>query len=395
MAYCTNRDLKDVFPSIDEFDTKTPLYGWVELFSHGGYKLYEAFNVGLVSNLYQNGEDLTPYNKVENYSDSTANTDEAVDIIETAIDVTDTSVFGYGDIIKIDNESMLITNISSNTLTVKRGFLGTTTATHNTGVDIYIGVEWSEPKQWLYSSGNDSVLLYEDNGVNPNDYLIESGDDWETLRTRYIDNAGKYLDSRLDGRLPREQFKDQDGNYDYIIVRTTALLACSFLIRASQPTSEIADALFEESEKNILSLNEGSTKLSWQVTGDSSQGVIREISVSGNLRIVDTRGQYHDIYDRIGVKITTAGALGTAKYSVWLKDGDNLGAERMNNSEDADYVDTINGQYQTLASGVDIRFAGDTADIATLNDKWEIEFFGKNESVLDAGMPYSIRMSRR
>ena len=395
MAYCTNRDLKDVFPSIDEFDTKTPLYGWVELFSHGGYKLYEAFNVGLVSNLYQNGEDLTPYNKVENYSDSTANTDEAVDIIETAIDVTDSSVFGYGDIIKIDNESMLITNISSNTLTVKRGFLGTTTATHNTGVDIYIGVEWSEPKQWLYSSGNDSVLLYEDNGVNPNDYLIESGDDWETLRTRYIDNAGKYLDSRLDGRLPREQFKDQDGNYDYIIVRTTALLACSFLIRASQPTSEIADALFEESEKNILSLNEGSTKLSWQVTGDSSQGVIREISVSGNLRIVDTRGQYHDIYDRIGVKITTAGALGTAKYSVWLKDGDNLGAERMNNSEDADYVDTINGQYQTLASGVDIRFAGDTADIATLNDKWEIEFFGKNESVLDAGMPYSIRMSRR
>jgi len=395
MAYCTNRDLKDVFPSIDEFDTKTPLYGWVELFSHGGYKLYEAFNVGLVSNLYQNGEDLTPYNKVENYSDSTANTDEAVDIIETAIDVTDSSVFGYGDIIKIDNESMLITNISSNTLTVKRGFLGTTTATHNTGVDIYIGVEWSEPKQWLYSSGNDSVLLYEDNGVNPNDYLIESGDDWETLRTRYIDNAGKYLDSRLDGRLPREQFKDQDGNYDYIIVRTTALLACSFLIRASQPTSEIADALFEESEKNILSLNEGSTKLSWQVTGDSSQGVIREISVSGNLRIVDTRGQYHDIYDRIGVKITTAGALGTAKYSVWLKDGDNLGAERMNNSEDADYVDTINGQYQTLASGVDIRFAGDTADTATLNDKWEIEFFGKNESVLDAGMPYSIRMSRR
>ena len=43
---------------------------------------------------------------------------------------------------------------------------------------------------------------------------------------------------------------------------------------------------------------------------------------------------------------------------------------------------------------VTIRFAGDTADTATLNDKWEIEFFGKNESVDDAGMPYSIRMTR-
>ena len=149
MAYCTNRDLKDVFPSIDEYDNKTPLYGWVELFSHGGFKLYEAFNTGLTTVLFQDGEDLTPYLKVENYSDSTANTDEAVDIIETAIDVTDGTVFGYGDIIKIDDEKMLVTNISSNTLTVKRGFLGTTTATHNTATDVYIGVEWSESKQWL------------------------------------------------------------------------------------------------------------------------------------------------------------------------------------------------------------------------------------------------------
>ena len=139
MAYCTNRDLKDVFPSIDEFDSKEALYGWVELFSHGGYKLYESFNTGLVSVLFQNGEDLTPYQKVESYADSSANSNEAIDIIETAIDVTDGSVFNYGDIIRIDSEKMLITNISSNTLTVKRGFLGTTTATHDTATDIYIG----------------------------------------------------------------------------------------------------------------------------------------------------------------------------------------------------------------------------------------------------------------
>ncbi len=316
MAYCTNRDLKDIYPSLDEFDTKTPLYGWVVHSSN----LYRADNSGLVTQLFANGQDL---------GSAQANSGE----------------------------------VNSN-------------------------------GEWFYESSLDAIYYY-NSATNPNDMLMESGDDWATLKTRYISNAEKYLDSRLDGRLPRKQFKDKDGNYDYILVRTTALLACSFLIRASQPTSEIADSLFEEAEKNILSLNEGSTKLSWQVTGDSSQGVIREISVSGSLRLVDTRGQYHDIYDRIGVKITTAGALGTAKYSVWLKDGDNLGAERMNNSESADYVDTINGQYQTLASGVTIRFAGDTADTATINDKWELEFFGKNESVLDSGMPYSIRMSRR
>ena len=316
MAYCTNRDLKDVFPSIDEFDTKTPIYGWVVHSSN----LYRADNCGLVTQLFANGQDL-------------------------------------GD------------------------------AEANSGVVNSNG-------EWYYESTLDAVYYY-NSASNPNDMLTESGDDWATLKTRYISNAEKYLDSRLDGRLPRKQFKDKDGNYDYILVRTTALLACSFLLRASQPVSEVADALFDEAEKNILSLNEGTTKLSWQVTGDATHGVIREVSVSGSVRIVDTRGSYYDIYDRVGVKITTAGALGTAKYSVWLKDGDNLGAERMNNGATADYIDTINGQYQTLASGVQLRFAGDTADTATINDKWEIEFFGKNEGLEDAGMPYSINMTRR
>tara|TARA_R100000329_G_scaffold133493_1_gene113262 strand:+ start:649 stop:1833 length:1185 start_codon:yes stop_codon:yes gene_type:complete len=394
MVYCTHRDLKDVFPSIDEFDSKEALYGWVELFSHGGYKLYESFNTGLVTVLFQDGEDLTPYKKVESYSDSSANTAEAVDIIETAIDVSDGSVFGYGDIIKIDDEKMLITNISSNTLTVKRGFLGTTTATHNTATDIYIGVEWSEAKQWLFSEGNDSVLIYELNTTNPNDHLLESGDDWSTIITRYISNATKYLDSRLDGKLPRKQFKDQDGNYDYMIVRTTALIACSFLIRASQPTSEIADALFNEVEQNITALNTGNAKLSWQTSGDSSMGIIREGSVSGSLRIVDTRGAYYGIYDKIGVKITTAGAMGTAKYSVWETDSTNLGSEKMNNGETASYTETVSGDYQILSRGLEIRFAGDTGDTATLNDYWEIEVHGKFEDT-DGGMPMSIRMSRR
>ena len=316
MAYCTTRDLKDIFPSIDEFDTKTPLYS----FTASSGDRYVANNVGLVTQLFANGENL-----------------------------------GAGQ--------SGVSDVNSN-------------------------------GKWYYDDSNDAVYYY-NSATNPNDMLIESGDDWDTLRTRYISNAEKYLDSRLDGRLPRKQFKDKDGNYDYMIVRTTALLACAFLVRASDPVSEIANALFEEADMNIKSLNEGSTKLSWQVTGDSSQGVIREVSVSGSLRIVDTRGQYHDIYDRVGVKITTAGALGTAKYSVWEKDGDRIGAERMNSGETASYVQVINGQYQPLTGGVDIRFAGDTADTATLNDKWEIEFFGKNESVLDAGMPFSIRMTRR
>ena len=316
MAYCTIRDLKDVFPSIDEFDSKEALYGWVVESTN----LYRANNSGLVTQLFASGQDL-----------GSAESSSGV--------------------------------VNSN-------------------------------GKWFYDSALDAVYYF-NNAVNPNDILMESGEDWSALTARYLSNAEKYLDSRLDGRLPRKQFKDKDGNYDYIIVRTTALIASSFLIRASDPTSEIANALFEEADRNIASLNDGSTKLSWQVTGDSSKGVIRQVAVSGNVNLVDTRGHYTGIYDKVGVKITTAGALGTAKYSVWKRDSNNLGAERMNNGDTADYTEIINGQYQELTYGVTVRFSGDTADTATLNDKWEVEFFGKNESVDDTGMPYSIRMTRR
>ena len=208
-------------------------------------------------------------------------------------------------------------------------------------------------------------------------------------------NASKYLDSRLDAQLPREQFKDQDGNYDYVIVRTSALLTAAFLIRASEPSSELASSLWEEANDNIESLNNGSTKLSWQVTGDASKGNLSELgTISGALRIVDTRGEYSGIYDKIGVEITTAGRVGVATYSVWVADGDYTGVERMDIDATANLVDEkINGQYQQLAGGLQIRFAGDIAD-AVINDKWQVEVFGRQETV-DIGTPGSIRMTRR
>ena len=312
-TYATNRDLKDVFPDIDSFDTKTTLYGWVV---DSGSR-YKAENCGLITQLFANGENL-------------------------------------------GNAEASSANVSAN-------------------------------GEWYYT---DDVCYYYNSTANPNDILMESGEDWGDIRTRYLLNSSKYLDSMLDGKLPREQFKDQDGNYDYIIVRTTALLACSFLIRAAQPTSEIADALFLEANTNIASLNDGSTKLSWQTTGDASMGVIREGSVSGSLRIIDTRGAYAGIYDRIGVKITTAGVIGTAVYSYWAGDSDRLGSERMNQSEAASYSDTINGNYQPVGNGLYIRFAGDTGDSATINDYWEIEVVGKNETA-DLGYQRYMRVTRR
>jgi hypothetical protein len=389
--YCTHKELKRVFPQLDEYDQKTPIYGWTELFSHGGFKLYESFDSGLTTVLFQDGEDLTAYQKTENYTDSTANTDEAVDIIETAIDVTDGSVFGYGDIIKIDDEKMLVTNISSNTLTVKRGFLGTTTATHNTGVDVYIGVEWSEAKQWLYSSGENSILLYEANSTDPSDLLIESGEDFTTMVTQFRTDASRYIDSRLDPKLPKNQLKDKNGNFDYMIVRTTALYAAAFMMKTKDPTSDMAAALMLEADNNVQLLNEGRAALSWQNTGDASQGVLRDVTYTdGQIRPVDFRGRAVAVdYDLIKVKIGTGGAIGTATYNVWIKDSNGLKQNQVVSDE------KITGDYQNLAHGLEIRFAGTTdSSEATANNEWEVEVRGYSEEV-DAADLRGIKMTRR
>ena len=56
---------------------------------------------------------------------------EAIDGSETAIDVDEGAYFFVGDIIRVENEVMEVTGVSSNTLTVIRGAYGSTAATHS------------------------------------------------------------------------------------------------------------------------------------------------------------------------------------------------------------------------------------------------------------------------
>ena len=70
-------------------------------------------------------------------SDSTATTSEALDLTEGDIDVSDGTLFSTYTYIKIDEEIMFITAISSNTLYVRRGQLKTQAQEHATGASIF------------------------------------------------------------------------------------------------------------------------------------------------------------------------------------------------------------------------------------------------------------------
>tara|TARA_R100000734_G_scaffold18873_1_gene16875 strand:+ start:678 stop:1637 length:960 start_codon:yes stop_codon:yes gene_type:complete len=313
-TYCTHRELKDVFPQVDSFDTKRPLYGFT---TTDTTNLYQANNVGLITLLFFDGVEGTSVSDSPNAN-----------------------------------------------------------------------------REYNYSASTDSVQVFltTDAGatLDPNDILIEAGEDFTTLITRVLANASRFLDAKLDPNLPKEQFKDKSGNYDYIIVRTTALIAATFLIRSHDPTSEVATALMEDAMGNIDALNKGSAALSWQTTGDSSKGVLRDVSyTSGSIRPVDTRGRYSGSWDLVKIIITTGGVLGTAKYSVFIKDSDKLKNERILTDE------IISGDYQPLAGGLEIRFAGSADDsVATVDDEWECEVVGFTEHVDNSALN-SIKMTRR
>lgn len=66
----------------------------------------------------------------------TATAAEAIDASETAIDVSDGTVFDVLDTLLIGSEQLYVTAISTNTLTVVRAVNGTTAATHDTGAAI-------------------------------------------------------------------------------------------------------------------------------------------------------------------------------------------------------------------------------------------------------------------
>jgi hypothetical protein len=246
--------------------------------------------------------------------------------------------------------------------------------------------------EFNYSSSTDSVQVFH-SSTNPNNMIVEAGDDWSTIKTRFIRKASRLIESYLDSRMSREIMKDREGNYPEIIVHTVALQAVILLLKAHEPTSDVIAPFQEELNEILDGLKSGTIVLPHSVTSDSSKGVIREVSVNAgsDLRPVELKGNYNAWgYDLIKLKIITGGAIGTSTYSVWVKDSDTLKNDQVITEE------KITGDYDHVASGLYIRFSGD--DVATAvtnaNDEYEIEV---HSSSIDADMNSigSVRMTRR
>jgi len=247
---------------------------------------------------------------------------------------------------------------------------------------------------WFYDSGDDFVRYY--STTDPNTMIMESGDDWTTIKTRFRRKSSRLIESHLDNRLSREVLKDREGNYPEIIVHITALQTVILLLKAHDPNNEVITPFQEELNEVIDGLKAGTIVLPTAITGDSSKGVIREVTVnaSSDLRPIELRGHYTGSgYELLKVYIDSGegGIIGTTKMTVKGKDGTLLKNNELIDSQ------VITGDFDFLGVGnLYIRWGGDdvVTAITTATDEYEIELWGSSldSTVSSVG---SIRMTRR
>lgn len=267
------------------------------------------------------------------------------------------------------------------------------------GVELTSDASLNGNNDYYYTDTTNSVQFYH-TANNPNDMIMEAGDDWETIKTRFRKQASRLLESRIDANLSREVSKDREGNYPDIIVRATALQAIILLITAHDPNNEVIESFKAEYDEILEGLNAGTIVLPSDRTSDSKNGFIREVSVnaSSTVRPVELKGQYIGAgYDLLKVKVYVAGggsgtsaAIGTVKYSVWNKNSTGLKNNQVVNNE------LVTGDYDVLSGGLYIRWSGVTdASVAFEEDEYEIEVFSSSLGTSTPSGIKTVTMSRR
>ena len=245
---------------------------------------------------------------------------------------------------------------------------------------------------YYYTESTNSVQFYHTSN-NPNDMIMEAGDDWADIKQRFRRKASRLIESHLDNRMTREVMKDREGNYPEMIVHATALQTVILLLKAHDPNNEVIEPFKSELDEIIDGLKSGSIVLPSSVTADSSKGVIREVSVNANsdLRPVELKGNYNASgYDLIKLKVITGGVIGTSTYSVWVKDSDTLKNNQVITAE------KITGDYDHVVSGLYFRWSGDdvASAITTADDEYEIEVHSSSIDT-DISSIGSVSMTRR
>ena len=238
--------------------------------------------------------------------------------------------------------------------------------------------------EYAYETASD-LLIFFMGGLTTssmNATVFESSQDWDSLKTtvckEQADRIRSYINRPIYKRANSAYQGASDRDYDWILVRINAILAVADLVRSGGDT-ELSDELeamaTNEDSSGLLDKLKSREYVLWNETSFRSEsGVIQEVSINasstGYVEDVKLHGPPGVDYDEVKVIISTAGTftVGSAsgvKYDVYVKDSTGLKMSKIIDSK------TINGNYQPLAYGAEIRFQ---AGLYTSNDEWSVIF---------------------
>ena len=374
----TTTDLISVVPDLEVYDQKKLITSWTSL----GNSLYRADSVGYISAMFKNGKELAGglTESLATYSDSAVNTNETFLVGDTTLTVTDASDSDIvvGQVIRLasSGEKMLIIAESSNDLTVVRGLFDTSQGQQSTGADIYVagGILLDQANEWCFDGSSDSLFLY--SSSDPNEDRMEAGVDWETLKARVNNEAAERIRSFVPfpvvSRKGVGTASASSRDYDWIIIKSNALLTCSSLVRPLN--GGLADelekrAIDPETELGLLDqLAAGKYRL-WNQ--GERQNEVRPVSIGGSSTgsVVDLKGQSTVDWDILKLNIDSgatlaAGSASSVTYSTYGKDSTGLKIAQLINGE------TLTGGWDYAGHGIYFRAS---AGVHTTNDEYEIE----------------------
>jgi hypothetical protein len=382
--YTDQAILSNVYPNFANLIPRNRLHKWRELTTN----VYAAERVGFGTALFYGGKDLSPYLLTATAASATTTITEAItEVDDTTIVLDDVSNTDKGTIIQIGSEKMFVVSVATKTATVIRGFFGTTRATALNGATVnLIGLSFDSQYEWHYDSTSDMAIVY--STTDPGELIMEMGHNKDTYVDQALVDASMELNSSLDvrfrGTVPKSfQYSSAPSTdtpeYDYIILRITALLALANMASANNDQSLMAffrDQVSNDDNSGLLDdLNSGAMTLSSEISKGDKKGKPITIVQVGTMYPVEITGEWVSAqYERVQVLCTTAGVYGTAEISILTSGNNKLFGNVQTGIK-------VTGQFQKLIGDVKVRFEGNSM---TADDRWDFIFQGtelKQESV--------------
>ena len=238
---------------------------------------------------------------------------EDVAIAETDINVDDGDWFKVGDMIMINSEVMSVESISTNTLTVKRGLLGSTEAAHSDDDDL------------RFFFGNEHLKF--NNGkcqTDANGRFSQKGAFWGYART-----ADKKIDGLVPGSVAIGPFYSLGGYLDWGLTGISASDKTGLAAATAYAITFVIDeyntgGIDSTTTEQIISFTTDASDTTWAGSGnavlpkiqaaldekfyDTSSG-LKNKKVSIGLRNGDVRVTSHSNHSetRVGISVSTSG----------------------------------------------------------------------------------------